>query len=312
MAETIFTEFFRKAGFRVFASPSAEWIEVQPGVLLSTPYHRLINPPDEELDELIARAGAFVLRYPTEADNYGFDSHIQFCRTEGYGLEHLKRQARQQVKKGESHFIVRELADEDFVEETLQLIRKTCCRQRRHDPKEDPECWARLCDAAKNTPGAVRLGVFGEKGLAATLFILETPTAAEFIVQCSDSEMLPLGVNNVLTYHATRRYLAERNPPLPVCYGLGSLEETPSLDQYKVTMGYVLEPIKQRLYVRRGVRWLINRYTLGMLEAVGRLGFAKNYRICKATWLWRRYLEQYAGQESARVDKTGHVEGGAG
>jgi len=293
MKDTVFTGFFRNAGFRVFESPSTDWVEVQKGVLLSIPYHRRVDPSDEELDELLQRAGAIALRYPTSVDKYGFDSNLQMCRTVGYSLEQLKRQARQQVNKGEVHFTFREITAEDFTDEKLILVRKTCARQKRHDPKEKPEYWRKLCDAARNTPGAAEFGVFGERGLAASLLVLETPTAAEFIIQCSDPEMLPLGVNNFLTYCATRRYMTELDPPLPVCYGLGSLEETPALDQYKVGMGYTLEPIKQRIYIRRSVRWLVNRYTLAVLAALASFGFAKSYHLRKTIGLFSRYLEQH-------------------
>lgn len=293
MRDAVFAEFFRNAGFRVLTSPSSDWVEMQKGFFLSVPYHRLINPPAEELEALLESTGAIGLRYPTALENYGFDSNLQFCRTIGYSLENLKRQARQQVKKGALNFTVRELAPETLLSDGLALVRNTCARQHRHDPKEEAEYWRKLCLAAQNTPGAVVLGVFGEKGLAAFLFILETTTAIEFIVQCSDEELLSQGPNNLLTFQATRRYLAERENALPVCYGLGSLEETPSLERYKVGMGYELEPIKQRIYIRRNLRWLINSYTLGTLNTIAKFGFAKNYRVCKSIGIMNRYLSQH-------------------
>lgn len=100
MTHDVFAEFFNNAGFRVVTSPSSAWVEMQKGFLISVPYHHLINPCDEELDALIERTGVIGLRYPTALENYGFDSNLQFCRTIGYSLDNLKRQARQQVKKG--------------------------------------------------------------------------------------------------------------------------------------------------------------------------------------------------------------------
>lgn len=293
MTHDVFADFFKNAGFRVVASPSSNWVEMQKGFLISVPYHRLINPCNEELDTLIETTGVIGLRYPTALENYGFNSNLQFCRTIGYSLEHLKRQARQQVKKGAMNFTVREIAPEMLMCDGLALVRNTCARQHRHDPKEEVEYWQKLCQAAKNTTGAVTLGVFGEKGLAAFLIILETATAIEFIVQCSDEELLSQGPNNLLTFQATRRYLAERENSLPICYGLGSLEETPSLDRYKIGMGYELEPIKQRIYIRKNLRWLINPYTLGVLNILASLGFAKNYKLTKSIGIVKRYLAQH-------------------
>lgn len=293
MMHDVFADFFKNAGFRVVASPSSNWVEMQKGFLISVPYHRLINPPDEELEALLESTGAIGLRYPTALENYGFDSNLQFCRTIGYSLDNLKRQARQQVKKGAMNFTVREIEPEALMCDGLALVRNTCARQHRHDPKEEEEYWQKLCQAAKNTPGAVTLGVFSEKGLAAFLFILETRTAIEFIVQCSDEELLSQGPNNLLTFQATRRYLSEREKALPICYGLGSLEETPSLDRYKIGMGYELEPIKQRIYIRKNLRWLINPYTLGVLNILAGLGFDKNYKLTKSIGIMNRYLAQH-------------------
>ena len=293
MKDAVFADFFRNAGFRVVTAPSADWVEMQKGFLISVPYHRLINPSDEELDALIDSTGVIGLRYPTALDNYGFDSNLQFCRTIGYSLENLKRQARQQVKKGAMNFTVREIAPELLLSDGLPLVRNTCARQHRHDPKEEFAYWHNLCRAAKNTPGTITLGVFGEKGLAAFLIILETATAIEFIVQCSDEELLPQGPNNLLTFQATRRYLAESENTLPICYGLGSLEETPSLDRYKTGMGYELEPIKQRIYIRKNLRWLINTYSLGVLNIIYKLGFTKNYKLTKSIGIMKRYLSQH-------------------
>lgn len=293
MKDTVFTDFFRNAGFRVVSSPSSDWVEMQKGFFTSIPYHRLINPSDEELDALLKSTGVIGLRYPTAVENYGFDSNLQFCRTVGYSLENLKRQARQQVKKGAMNFTVREIPPEILLNEGLKLVKNTCARQHRHDPKEEIEYWQKICLAAQNTPGAVTLGVIGEKGLAAFLIVLETTTAIEFIVQCSDEELLSQGPNNLLTFQATRRYLTERQNALPICYGLGSMEETPSLDRYKISMGYELEPIKQGIYIRKDLRWLINPYTLGVLNIIAKLGFSKNYRLTKSIGMIKRYISQH-------------------
>ena len=97
----------------------------------------------------------------------------------------------------------------------------------------------------------------------------------------------------MLTFQATRRYLTERENALPICYGLGSLEETPSLDRYKTGMGYELEPIKQRIYIRKDLRWLINSYTLSILNIIAKLGFTKNYKLTKSIGIIKRYLSQH-------------------
>ncbi|MPM26410.1 hypothetical protein SDC9_72911 [bioreactor metagenome] len=58
-------------------------------------------------------------------------------------------------------------------------------------------------------------------------------------------------------------------------------------------MGYELEPIKQRIYIRKDLRWLINPYTLGVLNIIAKMGFSKNYRLTKSIGMIKRYLSQH-------------------
>lgn len=290
---TVFNDFYGALGHRVFSSPSADWVEIQRGALLSIPYHRLINPPDEELEDLLGESGALVLRYPTDAANYGFDSTLQFCRCDGYSLEQLRSSVRNQVRKGEKSCSVRRVAVEELAEAGGALNQMTCRRQHRHDPKEDAAYWARLCRAVADTPAAVVWGAFHNDRLAAYLIALETPTTVEFIMHNSDTALLPLCPNNILVYRATRWYLAERTPPLPVCYGLGSLEDTASLEHFKTEMGYLLEPIKQRIYFRRRIAWLINPYSLAVARRLTGWWFPESYFFRKSLGLMQRYLSQH-------------------
>jgi len=287
-----FRDFYRGLGKRVITSPSAYWVEVQPGVLLSIPHHRLIDPPERELDELLQRAGAVALRYPTTMEKHGFDSNMPACRSQDYSIENLPRTVRNRVRKGMENCQVRLVTKEELEKEGVLLNQKTCRRQKRHDPKENLRYWQRLCHAVTETDGAIVWGAFRENRLVAYLIVLETPSAAEFIIQNSDSDFLKFCPNNALLYIATRHYLVERNPALPICYGLGSLEETPTLDRYKVGMGYVLEPIKQRIYIRRSLSWLCNSYTLATLEVIAKGGFGQNYYLRKTIAMIKRYLSQ--------------------
>ena len=131
--------------------------------------------------------------------------------------------------------------------------------------------------------------------LAAYMVVLETPTAAEIIIQNSDSDLLNLCPNNILAYTVTRDYLSADGPALPVCYGLGSLEITQSLDHFKSIMGYDLESIKQRIVFNRKIRPFLNSGALHILDLLQSKLFKKNYFIRKCHGLLSCYLNQTSG-----------------
>ncbi len=92
MAEhSTFYEFYKNAGFKLYTSSSGEWCELQPGMLISIPYHCLINPKQEELENLLKISGAWGLRFPTGLDNYGFFSNLEVCDDLGYDLHFFKK-----------------------------------------------------------------------------------------------------------------------------------------------------------------------------------------------------------------------------
>jgi len=286
-------ELFRNSGFKVFCSPSSEWYMIQPGMLMSIPYHRLISPPENELDLLLKESGALGLRYPTSVDNFGFISKLEICEHFGYDLEYLKHGPRGHVKTGMKNCEIRDVSIEELRFEGYQLNMQTFERQNRDDPKADIKYWHRLCDGLSKTSNIKILGSYCENKLAAYTVIIELPNMAEMILQNSDTAFLSYCPNNLLTYHVARHYLTERDKPLPVCYGLGSLEDTPGLDQYKSGMGFELRPIKQRIYFRKEIRFLLRPAVLHIAEFINRnITKKNNYRIDKGTALLKRYLEQ--------------------
>ena len=94
MEHSVFYDFYNHAGFKVYTSASGEWCELQQGMLISIPYHRLINPSQEELDNLLNISGALGVRYPTELENYGFMSKLEVCSNFGYDHKSIEHKFR--------------------------------------------------------------------------------------------------------------------------------------------------------------------------------------------------------------------------
>lgn len=290
---SVFYEFYSNVGFKVYTSPSGEWCELQHGMLISIPYHRLINPKQEELEYLLKISGAWGLRFPTEVSNYGFLSKLEVCDHFGYDLQFLKHKFRNRVVKGEQHCDIRPVSIQALRDEGYKLNLSTLDRQNRNDPKANLKYWHKICDGLAKTNGVNILGAYFEDRLAAYVVILETPSMTEMIIQNSDSELLSYCPNNLLTYYVTWYYLTERSNPVPICYGLGSLEDTPGLERYKIGMGYVMQPIKQRLYFRRGVRLFLRPSLLYLGELFNRYIIrGRSYKIDKICAMLKRYLEQ--------------------
>ena len=290
---SVFYEFYNNAGFKVYTSDSGEWCELQHGMLISIPYHRLITPTQEELDKLLNISGAWGLRYPTGVDNYGFLSKLEVCEHFGYDLQFLQHKFRNRVVKGEQYCEIRPVSIQELKNEGYSLNLRTLERQKRNDPKANMEYWHKICDGLAKTGGANILGAYFQGRLAAYVVILETSSMTEMIIQNSDSELLSYCANNLLTYYVTWYYLTKRSNPIPVCYGLGSLEETPSLDRYKKGMGYVMQPIKQRLYFRRGVRLFLRPSLLYLGNFINNYVVkGRSYTLDKSCAMLKRYLEQ--------------------
>lgn len=289
MSFSIFSKYFSSIGVKLLTSASSDWCEIQRGMLISIPFHKLIDPSQKELDDLLLRSGAFALRFPTSTSNYGFNSFLTMCRDFEYGMDSLSGKARNQLRKGQKYFEIRKVTHDELIKQGLILNRKTFDRQHRSDPKADIDHWKKVCKACYDIEGISVTGAFHENILAAYMVILETGPVAEIIIQNSDTEFLKMCPNNVLTYHVTQHYLSNYTP---VCYGLGSLEQTNALNHYKESMGYQNEQIKQRIYFRASVSLIINVATLNTLLFLQHFLFKRNYLVRKTTGVIKCYLSQ--------------------
>lgn len=290
---SVFYEFYKNAGFKVYSSSSGEWCELQPKMLMSIPYHCLINPKQEEMDHLLDISGAWGLRFPTDLENYGFFSKLEVCDHVGYDLQYLKKKFRNRVSKGMKNCEIRPVNIEELRNQGYKLNLLTLKRQNRNDPRANLEYWHKICSSLEEGNGVNILGAYYQEQMAAYVVILETPTMTEMIIQNSDSRLLNYCPNNLLTYHVTRHYLTERSNPVPICYGLGSLEETPDLDRYKIGMGYVMQPIKQRLYFRKKIRAFLRPSLIYPGNFINKhIVKGRSYKLDKSCAMLKRYLEQ--------------------
>jgi hypothetical protein len=299
-------KFFERLGHRIIQSEHAWWYEVQPKVLLSFPYYKLVNPTENELASLMSEYHLSAIRFPTEVNRYGFMSNIVINTNQEYDFASLHQKARNQTRRALENCTVEQIDFEYLLEHGLPLNRDTADRQGRESQYADANYWKKYCQAAKAVSGMTAWGAFVNGQLACFLISVEVDNWAEWIVNHSSTALRDKYPNNALAFTVGQYYLV-KNKFDGVCYGLGSLEPTPDLDHFKVRMGWQLQPIKQRLVFSRNLRCIVSLANETSLNIIGKL-FPKSYTVRKTSAMIRFYRQQSfdipgaIGEQSAKKD----------
>jgi hypothetical protein len=283
-------EFFERLGHNIIKSESAWWYDVQPKVLLSVPYYRLIEPSHEESYRLLNKHKVRAIRYPTTLGSFGFVSTLAVNTNTSYDLSCQHQKARNQTRRGTENCVVEEIDFDYLAENGLPLNQDTAERQGRESQYADPDYWRKYCTAAKETSGVSAWGAFVGGQLAAFLVAIEVDDWVEWVVNHSSPALLKKYPNNALAFKAAQHFFQKRGCR-GICYGLGSLEPTPALDHFKQRMGWTLQPIKQRLIFSKKMGLAFSLARGPFLKVLGRI-FPKSYTVRKTTAMIRLYRQQ--------------------
>ncbi|SEM42692.1 hypothetical protein SAMN04489760_1159 [Syntrophus gentianae] len=283
-------EFFERLGHKIISSPLAMWYDVQPHVLLSFPYYKLIEPTEEELESLVRIHKLRAIRYPTMLNKFGYISNIAINTSPDYDLSHLRSKARNLTRRGLENNKVEQVDFEYLIDKGLPLNEDTARRQGRESQYTDPNYWRKYCLAAKATNGVSAFGAFVQGQLSAFLVAIECGDWVEWVVNHSSTGLQNKRSNNALVFCAAQHFFQEKKRK-GICYGLGSLEQSDSLDHYKSTMGWQLEPVKQRLIFSRNLHYIFSNINEPCLKILGKL-FPKSYTIRKTSAMIRLYRQQ--------------------
>ena len=283
-------QFYQRLGYKVIQSENAWWYEVQPRVLHCFPNYKSVEPHEVELVALMREYKLRAIRYPTPLSNFGFLSTVAVNTNCNYDLSCLHQKARNQTRRGMENCRVEEI-DFDYLEKNgLSLNQDTAERQGFRNLYTDPAYWQKYCQAAKATSGVSAWGAFFNGQLAAFLVAIEVNDWVEWVINHSTSALRNKYPNNALAFKAAQHFFRKKGCK-GICYGLGSLEPTPSLDHFKQRMGWTLQPIKQRLIFSKKTRCifaLANKPNLKIVRAL----FPKNYTVRKATAMIELYRKQ--------------------
>jgi hypothetical protein len=250
----------------------------------------LVQPTDQEIQELMEKYKLRAIRYPTILTNFGFQSTLAVNTNHDYDLTYQHQKARNQTRRGLENCKVEEIDFDYLAKNGLVLNQETANRQERESQYADLDYWNKYCRAAKDTAGVSAWGSFVEGRLAAFLIAIEADNWVEWVVNHSSTKLLKKYPNNALTFLVAQHFLKEKKC-VGICYGLGSLEVTPYLDRFKERMGWTLKPIKQRLIFSKKFELAFSFAQEPSLKLLN-MAFPKNYTVRKLTNMIRLYRQQ--------------------
>lgn len=279
-----FIEWNRRQGHDILKTESSYWVSAGMGTYQAIPYHALINPSEEELNHLFRQHRATALRYstPLSAPEGMLSYHIVY-----EGKSYPPKKLPHKAKKGASLACIEPIPLSRLASEGWELRRDTLERQGRLGA-EKKDWWAKLCLTGQDIPGLEAWGAMVEGRLAAALLGMQCGDTFSIFFQQSHRGFLRLGVNNALTYIVTTKIL-ERPEINRIFYGLHSLDAPPSVDEYKIHMGYYPKPVRQRIVFSPLLRPLVNPPSHAALKMALRL-FPASYLFAKAEGMFRFYL----------------------
>lgn len=289
MNPDVFAEWLRLQGHRVIKTDSSYWYNQGPRVFQAFPYHWIIQPSEKELSSFLVEQKAVGLRFSTNWDApEGYLSYHAVFEGEMYGLDHLGKWARKNVRRGLKNCEVLPISFDLLAKEGLALQIDTLDRQGRK-LSMTKEVWEKRCLAARDLPGFEAWGAFVNHLLVASVIVFQMDECAYLLYQQCLRAYLAEHVNNALSFTVTQN-LGARSWIKRILYGLHSLDAPPSVDEFKFRMGYTVKPVRQRVLFHPKLSPFINPYSYHALRAVVNL-LPNRPILAKAEGMMRFYIE---------------------
>ncbi len=289
MNADIFAEWLRRQGHHVVRTASSYWYDAGPRVFQAFPYQWLIQPPPSELRKLMMGHGVVAARYstPLEAPSGAVSYHVVL--TEPYGLQTLRSQARNGVRRGLECCSIERISFERLAEEGWNLQQDTLDRQGRIGSMTQSE-WQRICYAADGLPGFEAWGAIIDGELSASVLIVRIDDTFDVPYALSHRKFLSKHVNNALFYTVSRELLS-RPRVREIFFCLHSLDAPESVDEFKFRMGLRAKPVCQRVVFHPLLVPFANDYTHSIIARL--LVRHQGSRVlAKAEGMLRFYLQE--------------------
>jgi hypothetical protein len=278
-----------RQGHRVIQTRSSLWYDAAPSVYQAAPYHWLIEPDDQEIEHIFRRTRAIALRFSTpRAAAAGAISYHMVYTGNIYECAQLPKKTRHAVTQGLEYTTIQRISIHDLANEGWHLRYDTLVRQGR-EYAETEAWWRNVCLSSVDLTGFEAWGALHKGKLVAALLAFVHDDWCSILYQQSLTEHLKFGINNALTFTFTQEIL--RRPVVShVFYGLHSLDAPPSVDEFKLRMGYSAKVVRQRVVFHPLLTPLVNSASHSVLRRIS-LIFPKQTTLSKATGLLRFHIE---------------------
>jgi hypothetical protein len=257
--------FYQSIGRQVQESESCWWYNAYGQRLLyfSFPPHRLIEPVGEELQQVFTKLPAIsAVRFMSPATNGNGNSYRWVCRGP-YTLDSLSANNRSKVRRGLRHCRIGPLSFAELDEQGQTAQHDTLRRFGKRITSYDA---SQLKSEAHSYQA---WGAWIGTELASFVITQQVDDWIHIQVNRSVNEYLRFYPNNALIFTITSSML--NHPGInAVSYGWESLHPIDSLDRFKLSLGFVQEPVEQRVVLSPLLRGLWNpasRLGLRLLES---------------------------------------------
>src|SRR5690242_1308809 len=160
MNAEMYAEWLRRQGHRIIRTQSTYWHSGGMGVFQAFPYHRMIDPSEEELAELFSQRRVLGARYSMPAEHAkGCPSYAIVFEGSKYDFECVGHRTRKNIRRGLRNCTVRTISFQELASQGWEVRRDTLDRQGR-DLRERPELWRSRYLAATDLSGLQAWGAF--------------------------------------------------------------------------------------------------------------------------------------------------------
>ena len=248
-----YTGFWQRHGCRTISGAGTFWYEVRPFVFICLPIGQMIAPTGWDLARMFWLSRAMVLRFPVRPRSANPPGGVYLCDRKDYDLNAVHPKARRQTRQALNNCSVERIEFHDLVDVGYRLNRETELRQGREETGMSRVRWARYCEAAGQTHDMEAWGAFVQRQLAGFVVCALVDRCYNFIHQSSSTAMLAQRPNNALAFTVTKSALG-RTEVDSVCYGLRSVEDTESLEHFKLQMGFSIKALEERVLLHPLIR----------------------------------------------------------
>lgn len=252
-AESI-ANIYKLAGYQVIKSESCFWFNEyrQKYVYTSFPLHRKVAPTEEEVSAIFRQIpSSLALRFISSPNERGKLSCMWNCR-KPYSLATLEKKSRNQTRRGLERCKIHPVSFSELVKLGWDAHVDTV---HRHNGKTSSLGF----DASLDAVSAYRAwGAFIDNLLAAYIVIMLVENYAHIIIVRSVSSLLKYYPNNALVFHVVSELFSIDGIDV-ISYGWDSLVSNPGLEQFKLGMGFVKEPVVQRIIINPRIKFYLNK-----------------------------------------------------